>query len=209
VAGIHELGLRYAVLTMVTRDDLADGGAQHVARCVEALKRALPEIGVELLGSDFGGLETALARVARCGADVLAHNVEVVRRLTPVARDPRSDYDRSLHVLRRLAALAPAGTPTKSSLLLGLGETAAEVEETLVDLRAANVQRLTLGQYLRPGRGQLPVSEYVPPERFDAYAALARDMGFAAVFSGPLVRSSFRAEELGTAADGSGVGGGR
>lgn len=199
VAGIAELGLRYAVLTMVTRDDLPDGGADHVARCVEALKASAPELGVELLGSDFGGQEHALRRVAGCGADVLAHNLEVVRRLTGPVRDPRSDYDRSLHVLRRLAALSPPGTPTKSSLLLGLGETEAEVTEALADLRAAGVDRLTLGQYLRPGPGQLPVEAYLPPSRFDAYATQARGMGFAAVFAGPLVRSSFLAEELGAA----------
>ncbi len=199
-AAARDLGLRYLVLTMVTRDDLPDGGAAHLAACVAALRELDPRPGVELLGSDFGGQPEALALVATCGADVLAHNLEVVRRLTPSVRDRRAGYERSLEALRLLRSLAPASTPTKSSLLLGLGETEAEVLQALADLRAVGVAHLTLGQYLQPSAKALPVVEYLEPARFDAYAAAARDLGFLSVFAGPLVRSSYRAEEQAAAA---------
>lgn len=193
---VAELGLDYVVLTTVDRDDLPDGGAAHLARTVRAILEANARVRVELLVGDLSGDEAAVAEVAGCGAAVLAHNVEVVRRLTPQVRDPRCGYDLSLSVLRRLAELAPAGVPTKSSLMVGLGETPAEVTECLEDLRAAGVELLTIGQYLRPSKGHLPVEEYVPPARFEAYRDEALQLGFSGVASGPLVRSSYRAAEL-------------
>ncbi|MBM4320258.1 MAG: lipoyl synthase [Deltaproteobacteria bacterium] len=214
-AAVAELGLRYVVLTMVTRDDLPDGGAAAVAACIAAVKQRHPGVGVELLGSDFGGDRRALAVVAAAGADVLAHNIEVVRRLTPLVRHSRCSYGRSLAVLRALGELTePAGTPIKSSLLLGLGETHEEVGETLEDLRHAGVSLVTLGQYLQPARGCWPVVEYLAPERFAGYVRIGRHLGFTSVVAGPLVRSSYGAEEqhrvaqqLGAAAAGAGEGG--
>lgn len=193
---VAELGLRYLVLTMVTRDDLPDGGAGHAAATIAAVKRRNPGARVELLGSDFGADEQALAIVARAGADVLAHNIEVVRRLTPQVRHPRCGYDTSLGVLRRLGELAGDAVPVKSSLLLGLGETHEEVLETLEDLRHHGVSLVTLGQYLQPERGRWPVAEYVSPERFAGYERAGRKLGFDAVVAGPLVRSSYFADEL-------------
>ncbi len=190
-------GLDYVVLTMVDRDDLQDGGADHVARTVEELKaRSKGRLLVEVLVGDFQGDLAAIERVARAGADVLAHNVETVRRLTPRVRDRRSTYDRSLDVLAALERLAPPGTVTKSSIMLGLGETEDEVVDAARDLRARSVEILTLGQYLTPSSWHLPVEAYVPPERFDALRERTLALGFAFVAAGPLVRSSYRAGEL-------------
>jgi lipoic acid synthetase len=191
-----QLGLRYVVVTSVDRDDLVDGGAAHFARVVRAILARIPAGAVEVLTPDFGGDEGALATVAASGAQVLGHNLETVRSLTPSLRDRRCSYDRSLAVLARYRALAPRAL-CKSSLLLGLGESEAEVAQALADLRAAGVDWVTLGQYLRPTRKHAPVRCFVEPARFDALAALARELGFPLVTAGPLVRSSYRAAEEG------------
>ena len=190
------MALDYAVWTMVDRDDLSDGGASHVAACVAACRERAPATKIELLTGDFLGDDAALRTIVGSGAAVLAHNLEVVRRLTPTIRDPRCGYDLSLDVLRRYRALAPAAVPTKSSLMVGLGETPDEVVEALRDLQDAGVAVVTIGQYLRPSAKHAAVEVYVPPEQFAAYERLGREIGFEAVFSGPLVRSSYRAAEV-------------
>lgn len=192
-AAVAELGLDYAVLTSVDRDDLPDGGAAHFAEAIRRVK-ALGGPRVEALTPDFRGDAGALRVVAEAAPDVLGQNLETVRRLTPTVRDPRSGYDRTLEVLAWVRREFP-GLLTKSSLLLGLGETAEEVSGALRDLRAAGVELLTLGQYLRPSPRQLPVAEWIPPERFAALEAEAYGLGFRFVASGPLVRSSYRAAE--------------
>jgi lipoic acid synthetase len=191
--------LRYVVLTMVDRDDLLDGGAAHVAETIRALRRHQPELLVEALVGDFGGRERDVDVVLDAAPDVFAHNIEVVRRLTPTIRDQRCDYDLSLRVLAHAKARAPDRF-VKSSLMVGIGETDAEVEETLVDLRRAGVDVVTLGQYLRPTPKHSPVARYVSPELFDAWAARGGELGFAHVASGPLVRSSYHAAEAFVAA---------
>jgi lipoic acid synthetase len=188
------MGLRHVVVTMVTRDDLPDGGAGHVVATIEALRRRLPGVRVEVLVSDFGGDTDAIDAVSRALPDVFNHNVETVPRLYPEVR-PQAVYARSLAVLARARAVAPA-TPTKSGLMVGLGETPEEVEAVLADLRAVGVDIVTLGQYLRPSAAHLPVTEYVAPEVFDRYAAVARALGFAGVASAPFVRSSYHAGEV-------------
>ncbi|HBL17969.1 MAG: lipoyl synthase [Elusimicrobia bacterium GWA2_69_24] len=194
---VAELGLSYAVLTTVCRDDLPDQGAGHIAACVRAIRRAAPGTGIECLIQDFRGDEGCLKIVASAAPDVLGHNLETVERLTPSVRDPRAGYRASLEVLAACTRLAP-GIPAKSSLMLGLGETEAEAADALRDLRAAGVGIVTLGQYLRPSRSprHLPVAEYVTPERFERWRTFALDLGFSRVASGPLVRSSYRAGEL-------------
>ncbi|MDD5657710.1 MAG: lipoyl synthase [Elusimicrobia bacterium] len=193
---VAELGLRYVVLTTVCRDDLPDQGAAHIAACVAALKTARGAPRVELLMQDFRGEAAALRAVLASGPDILGHNIETVERLTPLARDPRASYRRSLGVLAALRRLAPAA-PIKSSLMLGLGETDAQTLSALRDLRRAGADLLTLGQYLRPGAGprHLTVARYVPPEEFSAWAVRARALGFKHVAAGPFVRSSYRASE--------------
>jgi len=192
---IAEMGLTYVVLTSVDRDDLPDGGASHFARTIASIKARDPGILVEALVPDFQGDLGAVAAVLDAGPDVFDHNVETVRRLQSPVRDPRAGYDRSLGVLRAAKRMRPRAY-TKSSIMLGLGETADEVLETMRDLRAADVDILTLGQYLRPSAWHIPVSEYVPPETFDAYREAGEAMGFLYVAAGPLVRSSYRAGEF-------------
>jgi len=203
---VAAMGLDYVVLTMVDRDDLPDGGASHVVRCVQAIQRAQPGVMVEVLTGDFQGNELALAAVARSGADVLAHNVEVVRRLTPKVRDPRCDYDQSMDVLRAFRRLGPPGTATKASIMVGVGETTAEVLECMDDLRAADCEILTIGQYLRPTPKHLEVARFVTPEEFEAYRLHGEARGFDYVASGPLVRSSYKAAEQFLLARSPGVG---
>jgi len=198
---LAELALRYVVLTTVCRDDLPDQGAAHVAACVKAVKRDCPGVKVELLLQDFRGDEGALRAVLESAPDVLGHNVETVERLSPLARDPRCGYRLSLAVLAALRRLAPR-TPLKSSLMLGLGETEAEVLASLSDLRASGVDIVTMGQYLRPGAGgrHLPVARFVPPAEFGQWAERARELGFRHASCGPLVRSSYHAAEAFAAA---------
>jgi lipoic acid synthetase len=194
---VTELGLRFVVLTTVCRDDLPDQGAAHAAECIRRARRAVPGAAVEFLSQDFRGEEGRISQILEAGPAVFAHNIETVERLTPRLRDRRSSYRTSLGVLAAAARLSP-GLPTKSSLMLGLGETDAEVRSALADLLEAGVRAVTLGQYLRPGLGEryAPVSEFVEPERFSRYESLALEMGFSFAAAGPLVRSSYRAADL-------------
>ncbi len=191
---IAALGLRFAVVTAVARDDVPDGGAAHFAATVGAIRERGRGCRVELLIPDFKGSEAALATVLDAGPDVLNHNVETVERLQRVVR-PQAKYRRSLGVLETARRLGP-GIPTKTGIMLGLGESDAEVGDTLADIRATGCELLTLGQYLRPGPEHLPVARYVPPSEFEAWERHARELGFREVASGPLVRSSYHAERL-------------
>jgi len=188
------LRLRYVVLTSVNRDDLPDGGAAHFAATIRALRAALPRVGVEVLTPDFKGDREALRVVLDAAPEVFNHNIETVPRLFPRLR-PQGSYERSLEVLRALKQLRP-GQPTKSGLMLGLGETDEEVVPLLRDLRGCLVDTVTIGQYLRPSRDHEPVHRYVAPEAFAAFAAAARALGFSTVYAGVFVRSSFNAEEV-------------
>jgi lipoyl synthase len=194
-AAIAEMALDYVVVTSVDRDDLPDQGAGHFAACIEAIRLASPDTLVEVLIPDFTGRQDLLARVSDAGPDVIAHNLECVERLTPTVRDPRATYRQSLAVLQQLRALAPA-RPTKSSLMVGLGETEDELVAAMADLRAVGTAFLTIGQYLRPTAGHHPVVAYVEPAQFERYRGLALGMGFSVVASGPLVRSSYKAGEF-------------
>ena len=190
----ERMGLRHVVVTMVTRDDLPDGGSGHMAATIAALRQRLPGVRVEVLVSDFGGDEAAIDIVALALPDVFNHNVETVPRLYPTVR-PQADYARSLRVLERAKETAPA-TPTKSGLMVGLGETPDEVEAVLRDLRASGVDIVTIGQYLRPSAAHIEVTEFVAPAVFERYGAAARALGFSGVASAPFVRSSYHAAEL-------------
>jgi lipoic acid synthetase len=189
-AAVCDAGLTEVVLTSVTRDDLPDGGAAHWARTVDAIRAAVPGILIEVLVPDFGGDAAALDTVLRTRPDVFGHNLETVPRLYPQAR-PQADYARSLAVLRRAA---DAGLIAKTSLMLGLGETLGEIEQTLRDARAAGCRIFYAGQYLQPSARHLPVSRYVEPAEFDRVRDLAYSLGFAFVASAPLVRSSYHEE---------------
>ncbi|HEV2449604.1 MAG TPA: lipoyl synthase [Thermoplasmata archaeon] len=193
--GVRRWGLRYVVLTQVCRDDLADGGATAMADTVREIRARAPGTGVELLVGDLAGSEDALATVLESRPDVLAHNLETVQRLSARARDRRASYPRSLELLAR-AAGAHSAPVTKSSVMLGLGETDEELARSLHDLRSAGVSLLTLGQYLRPSPEHLPVERYVPPSEFANWKLRALSLGFRGVESGSLVRSSYHAEEL-------------
>jgi lipoyl synthase len=203
---IARLGLQYVVMTMVNRDDLLDGGAEHVARTVSRLHALRPDLLIETLVGDFQGHLGAVDAVVDAGPDVFAHNIEVVRRLTRAIRDVRSSYDQSLAVLRRAkerqrrAAADTAGPPqrrlTKSSIMVGIGETDDEVLEALRDLRAAEVDIVTIGQYLRPTPKHAAVQRYVEPAAFAAFERAALEMGFLYAASAPLVRSSYKAAEV-------------
>lgn len=191
---VAALGLDYIVVTSVDRDDLPDGGAAHFAEAIRRLK-AIPGLLVEVLTPDFQGDPEAVRTVGRAGPDVFANNVETVRRLQGAVRDRRCGYDQTLGVLARMKEEFP-GIVTKSSIMAGLGETDEEIVETMRDLRAAGVEILTLGQYLRPSKWHLEVEEFVPPERFAQWRETGLSLGFRYVASGPLVRSSYRAAEL-------------
>ncbi len=190
----RKMGLRHVVLTSVNRDDLPDQGAEHFALTIAALKRAIEGVAVEVLTPDFQGRVECIAKVLEAAPVVFNHNIETVPRLYRKVR-PGSKYRRSLDVLAQAKRLAP-GIPTKSGLMLGLGESDLEVLEVLQDLRAIECDFLTLGQYLRPSREQLPVERYVTPDEFDQLGKMAWNLGFKMVHSGPLVRSSYHAEEL-------------
>ena len=187
------MNLGYVVLTSVNRDDLPDGGAAHFAACVRAIRAASPKTAVEALTPDFQGDRSAVATVVDSGIVVFAQNLETVRRLTHPVRDPRAGYDQTLAVLAH-AKRHRASVLTKSSLMLGLGETDAELFQAMDDLRAAGCDLLTLGQYLRPTINHLPVERFVTPEQFAAYREAALARGFVECVSGPMVRSSYRAE---------------
>ena len=202
---IAAMGLSYTVITVVNRDDLPDGGARHYRACLDAVHARMPQVGLELLCSDLAGNEVALAELLD-GAplQVFAHNIETVERLTSEVRDPRASFAQSLRILEAAKELQP-GLVTKSSIMLGMGETETELDEAFRALRNVGVELLTLGQYLAPGSGYHPVREFVTPERFEALAQQAKTLGFRAVASGPLVRSSYRAESLLAAAQGESV----
>ncbi|MFG0320597.1 MAG: lipoyl synthase [Planctomycetota bacterium JB042] len=191
---VAALDLKYVVLTTVDRDDLEDGGAAHYAATVRAIKERDPQILVEVLTGDFQGRRASIARVVDSRPEVFAHNVETVERLTPAVRDPRASYRQSLEVLETARSLAD-GSITKSSIMVGVGETRDEVVRTMKDLRASGVELLTIGQYLRPSPKHLPVAEYWSPERFEDLRDEGLSLGFLHVASGPLVRSSYRAGE--------------
>ncbi|KAJ1983210.1 hypothetical protein H4R34_001410 [Dimargaris verticillata] len=192
---ISRWGLDYVVLTSVDRDDLVDGGSAHFAKTIRILKEKAPQIFVECLTGDFQGKLDDVARVAQSGLDVYAHNVETVENLTPYVRDRRAKYRQSLRVLEHAKATKPS-LITKTSIMLGCGETDDEVMQTLKDLRAIGVDCVTLGQYMRPTKGHMKVASYVTPQKFDHWAQVGNDLGFKYTASGPLVRSSYKAGEL-------------
>ena len=191
---VELMGLKYVVITSVDRDDLADGGAGHYASVVQEIKKLNPSTAVEALTPDFNGVEAHVELVVDSGLDVFAQNVETVERLTYPVRDPRASYEQTIGVLRH-AKQHRADVLTKTSLMLGLGERDNEILETMDDLREAGVDILTLGQYLRPTPNHLPVERYVTPEDFAAYRQEGLERGFLEVVSGPMVRSSYRAEQ--------------
>ncbi|MGI9291522.1 MAG: lipoyl synthase [Gammaproteobacteria bacterium] len=192
---VQIMDLKYVVLTSVDRDDLDDGGAAHYAACIKAVKELNPDTGVEALTPDFSGTKSAVETVVTSGLDVFAQNVETVERLTSRVRDPRAGYKQTLDVLDWARQLAPA-VLTKTSLMLGLGETDAEVIATMDDLRERKVDILTLGQYLQPTRHHLPVERFVSPQEFEHFRAEGLKRGFMEVVAGPLVRSSYRADRV-------------
>ncbi|AFZ66229.1 lipoyl synthase [Deinococcus peraridilitoris] len=192
---VQLMSLRYVVLTSVDRDDLPDGGAYHFARTVEQIKKTSPETRVEALTPDFGGNTHCVDLVLNAGVDVYAQNLETVRRLTHPVRDIRASYDGTLAVLAHAKAARP-DVYTKTSIMLGLGETHEEILEAMRDCRAAGVDVLTFGQYLRPTEHHLKVERYVTPEEFAQLREIGLQMGFVEVVSGPLVRSSYKAEQL-------------
>lgn len=189
-----EMGLKYVVITSVTRDDIKDGGASHFAKTVSAVRKHLPAAKVEVLTPDFRGNKDSLKTVLDSRPDVYNHNVETVPRLYPYVRH-QADYRRSLDVLLNAKNIAPDIT-IKSGFMVGLGETFNEIIHVLKDLRDAGCDTVTIGQYLRPSKKNLPVREYVRPEMFDVYKEIALDMGFKYAASSPLVRSSMNAEEI-------------
>jgi len=188
------LKLRYVVITSVNRDDLPDGGSHHFAETVREVRRAVPAARIEVLTPDFCGDLDAIARVLDAQPDVFNHNMETVARLYRRVR-PQADYQQSLDVLRFAKGCRPEAV-TKSGLMVGLGETPAEVEQLLRDLRASDVDVATIGQYLQPTRRNMRVAEYIQPAQFDAYQAYGLSVGFKMVFSGPLVRSSYMADQV-------------
>ncbi len=190
---IRSLGLRYAVLTSVTRDDLLDHGAGHYAATVSSIRGLCPDVTVELLIPDLAGRADLLQVILEAHPHVVGHNLETVRRLTPLVRDARTSYDRSLTLL---SLVARSGTPAKTSLLLGLGETDDEVREALREAFDAGVRHVALGQYLAPSTSHAPVARYLAPEEFTSLGDYARSLGYHSVASAPKVRSSYRAEEF-------------
>ncbi len=192
---IAEMGLDYVVVTSVDRDDLDDGGAGHFANCITETRIASPKTLVEVLIPDFKGNISHLLKVVIAQPEVIAHNIETVERLTRKVRDPRANYRQSLGVLSAIKTIDPARY-TKSSIMVGLGETTGEVVKAMEDLRAVDCDFLTIGQYLRPTQKHIKLNEFITPEQFDAYQAIGLEMGFKYVASGPLVRSSYKAGEF-------------
>ncbi|MBA2622801.1 MAG: lipoyl synthase [Chthoniobacterales bacterium] len=191
---VRRMGLKHVVITAVARDDLKDGGANHFARTIAAVREMDPSIIIEVLVPDFHAQDWCIEIVTDAGPEIFNHNMETVERLTPVVRS-RAKYRTSLEVLRKAKEIAPQ-VVTKSGVMLGLGETEPELFQTMDDLRAVGCQVLTMGQYLRPTPTHLPVVEFVTPERFEAYGQIGRAKGFSHVASGPLVRSSYHAADF-------------
>ena len=192
---VNNLALKYVVLTTVDRDDLPDQGASHIARCIRSTQRACPEMLIEMLMPDFQGKIELVQQVINARPAVLAHNLETVRSLTGKVRDSRASYDQSLDVLRYLKQQCPDGY-TKSSLMLGVGESRTETMQAMKDLRDVGVDFLTIGQYLQPSKKHLKVEKFMHPDEFDELALQGDKMGFEYVASGPLVRSSYKAAEF-------------
>ena len=192
---VNNLALNYVVLTTVDRDDLPDQGASHIARCIRSTQRACPEMLIEMLMPDFQGKIELVQQVINARPAVLAHNLETVRSLTDRVRDSRASYDQSLDVLRYLKQQCPDGY-TKSSLMLGVGESRTETMQAMKDLRDVGVDFLTIGQYLQPSKKHLKVEKFMHPDEFDELALQGDKMGFEYVASGPLVRSSYKAAEF-------------
>jgi lipoic acid synthetase len=191
----RRMKLRHVVITAVARDDLADGGAEHFRKTIDAVREANPGIVIEVLVPDFNEKDFAIELVLAAKPEIFNHNLETVRRLTPEVRS-RATYDRSLAVLRKAKEKSAGAMYTKSGIMLGLGETEDELLQAMADLRAAECDILTLGQYLQPTLKHLPVQRFVPPEEFDRYGAMAEELGFTHVASGPMVRSSYHADEF-------------
>ena len=194
VEAIQSLALRHAVLTMVTRDDLSDGGASHMARTVERIRYSLPSVTIEVLTSDFEGKEASIRCVIESGPHIWNHNVETVPRLTPSVRH-KATYKRSLEVLSYVNRQKPS-LVTKSGLMVGLGESEEEVLQVLIDLHSIGVSIVTIGQYLRPSSGKLSVKEYIAPEQFERYRKQGMEIGLKHVLAGPFVRSSYLADQF-------------
>lgn len=192
---VKRLGLKHAVLTSVTRDDLPDGGAGHIAETIRAIKAAMPETTIEVLVQDFDGKREDIARVQAAGPEIFSHNIETVRSVFPRIRDRRFTYQQSLEVLR-IAREYSQGRFIKSAFMLGCGETPEEIEETLVDLKAAGCDAVSIGQYLQPTPKHFAVQAYIAPEQFKTYESLAWRLGFGFAVAGPFVRSSYRSEAL-------------
>ena len=192
---VSVMGLKYVVLTSVNRDDLEDGGAEHYAETVKAIKASNPNTAVEALTPDFKGIYSSIETIVNSGIEVFAQNMETVERLTHPVRDIRAGYQQTLDVLAESKKINP-DVLTKTSLILGLGETDEEIEKTMDDLIASNVDILTLGQYLRPTLNHIPVEKWVTPEEFNRYRDIGLSKGFLEVVSGPMVRSSYRAERV-------------
>ena len=192
---IAEMELDYVVITSVDRDDLADHGSSHFAQCIDSIRDQTPETLIEVLIPDFAGSSAHLQTVVSARPDVLAHNQECVESLTSKVRDPRASYQTSLDLLATVKEMDP-GMPTKSSLMVGVGESEAEMVTAMRDLRAVGCDFLTIGQYLQPTKNHLAVSEYIDPSQFKRYEEIGLELGFGYVASGPLVRSSYRAGEF-------------
>ncbi len=192
---LKDWDLEYIVITSVDRDDLADGGSSHLAKCINIIRKSHPQIRVEILIPDFNGNKSDLKRIVNAAPDVISHNIETVRRLSPKVRDRRANYDQSLNVLYVIKELNPTST-TKSSIMLGFGENHEEIIETMQDLIEREVDYLTIGQYMRPSLKQLPVKEYIIPEKFEKYHLIGMEMGFKYVVSKPLARSSYKSGEI-------------
>jgi lipoic acid synthetase len=192
---IKEWRLRYVVITSVCRDDLEDGGAEHIAKTIKAIKLLCPTIIVESLIPDFRGDDGSIKKIVKSKPEVISHNIETVPRLTPKVRDARASYEQSLLVLKKIKDINSL-IYTKSSIMLGLGESEEEVIQTIKDLRSVGVSVLTIGQYLQPTPKHLPVIEFITPEKFNWFREIAEQIGFVYVASGPLIRSSYRAGEV-------------
>ena len=192
---VHQLNLRYVVVTSVDRDDLPDKGAGHFVRTIRAIRERLPSIGVEILTPDFKGRSELIEQVIREEPTVFNHNMETCERLTPAIRSG-GQYERSLSVLKTAQVLSGGSTAIKSGIMVGLGETDGEIEKTMIDMVDAGVDILTIGQYLPPSKDHWSLARYVEPDKFQSWQLLAKEIGFKAVVSAPLVRSSYKAEEL-------------
>lgn len=192
---LSRLNLNYVVLTSVDRDDLEDEGSGHFAKTIQLVKKRRPQLLIEVLTPDFKGKKDCLKKIIWAKPDVFAHNIETVEKLSPKVRDPRASYRQSLNVLEFVKNQKPS-IYTKSSLMLGLGESHSEILSALKDLRAVGCDVVTFGQYLRPQKRHLPVQRFIPPEEFKKWRQTAEDMGFVYCASGPLVRSSYRAGEF-------------